>query len=246
MAVGKVIITFEDDRRDMAIEVTWIVAIGLHSWFSWEMQFTSPVPRSIESLKSGLPEPTARGWGFSWHELDRTGLPLGRVPCYDWTSYRAFIIKREWIFWGGTRFLCRFQWPRGLRRRFAVARLPRLWVRIPPGAWIFICYECCVLLGRGLCDELITRREESYRLWCVVVFDLETLWMRRPWTGGCRAKNRHVSYICHSLWDVTVELYMHTENENGWLTSACRLIIGNNLSRNFNVLNCVTKIWNIS
>jgi hypothetical protein len=31
-----------------------------------------------------------------------------------------------------------------------------------------------VLSGRGLCDELITRPEESYRLWCVVVFDLET------------------------------------------------------------------------
>ena len=34
--------------------------------------------------------------------------------------------------------------------------------------------ECCVLSGRGLCDELITRPEESYRLSCVVVCDLET------------------------------------------------------------------------
>jgi len=31
-----------------------------------------------------------------------------------------------------------------------------------------------VLSGRGLCDELITRPEESYRLWYVVVCDLET------------------------------------------------------------------------
>jgi hypothetical protein len=30
------------------------------------------------------------------------------------------------------------------------------------------------LSGRGLCDELIARPEESYRLWCVVVCDLET------------------------------------------------------------------------
>jgi hypothetical protein len=35
--------------------------------------------------------------------------------------------------------------------------------------------ECCVLSGRGLYDELITRPEESYRLWCVVVYDLENL-----------------------------------------------------------------------
>ena len=38
---------------------------------------------------------------------------------------------------------------------------------------MFVCCECCVLSGRGLCDELITRPEESYRLWCVVC-DLET------------------------------------------------------------------------
>jgi len=31
-----------------------------------------------------------------------------------------------------------------------------------------------VLSGRGLCDELITRSEESYRLWRFVVCDLET------------------------------------------------------------------------
>jgi len=31
-----------------------------------------------------------------------------------------------------------------------------------------------VLSGRDLCDELITRPEESYRLWDVVVCDLET------------------------------------------------------------------------
>jgi hypothetical protein len=27
----------------------------------------------------------------------------------------------------------------------------------------------CVLSSRGPCDELITRPEESYQLWCVVV-----------------------------------------------------------------------------
>jgi hypothetical protein len=31
-----------------------------------------------------------------------------------------------------------------------------------------------VLSGRGLCNELITRPEESYRLCCVVVCNLET------------------------------------------------------------------------
>jgi len=38
-----------------------------------------------------------------------------------------------------------------------------------------------VLSGRGLCDELITRPEESYRLWCVVVCDLETSRIGAPY-----------------------------------------------------------------
>jgi len=37
-----------------------------------------------------------------------------------------------------------------------------------------VCFGCCVLSGRGLCDGLITRQEESYRLWRVVVYDHET------------------------------------------------------------------------
>jgi len=44
-----------------------------------------------------------------------------------------------------------------------------------------------VLLGRGLCDELITRPEESYRPWCIVVCDLETSWITRPWPTGAVA-----------------------------------------------------------
>jgi len=50
--------------------------------------------------------------------------------------------------------------------------------------------------GRGLCDELITRPEASYRLWCVVVCDLETTQMRRHWpTGDCRAKNKQTNNL---------------------------------------------------
>jgi len=40
---------------------------------------------------------------------------------------------------------------------------------------MFICCERCVLSGRGLRDDPITRPEESYRLWCVVLCDLENL-----------------------------------------------------------------------
>jgi hypothetical protein len=60
---------------------------------------------------------------------------------------------------------CWSQWPRCLRRWSAAARLLTLWVRIPPEAGKLVTCDCCVLSGGSLCGELITRPEESYRLW---------------------------------------------------------------------------------
>jgi hypothetical protein len=64
--------------------------------------------------------------------------------------------------------------------------------------------KCCMFSGRGLCYGLITRPEESYRMWCVVVCDLETSWMMRPWPtgggGGCCAKRKTKENS--RLWDL--------------------------------------------
>ena len=46
---------------------------------------------------------------------------------------------------------------------------------------MFVCCECFLLSGRGLCDGLITRPEESYRLCCVVVCNLENLMNEEPY-----------------------------------------------------------------
>jgi hypothetical protein len=48
-----------------------------------------------------------------------------------------------------------------------------------------------VLSGRGLCDELNIHAEESYRLWCVVMCDLETWRMRKPWPMTCVESQGH-------------------------------------------------------
>jgi hypothetical protein len=63
-----------------------------------------------------------------------------------------------------------------------------------------------VLWGRGLCDELITRSEESCRLWRVVVCDLEkqTSWMRRPrHTGGLLRRERERTNSNHE-YEITL------------------------------------------
>ena len=52
--------------------------------------------------------------------------------------------------------------------------------------WYYTVVNYATLLATSGMTLVITRPEESYRLWCVVVCDLEILWMRRPWpTGGC-------------------------------------------------------------
>jgi hypothetical protein len=71
------------------------------------------------------------------------------------------------------------QWPNGLRRWSAAARLLGLWVRIPPGEWIYVSWECCVLPGRGLCvgPSLVKGSPTECG---VSECDLETPKMRRP------------------------------------------------------------------
>jgi len=83
-----------------------------------------------------------------------------------------------------------------------------------------VCCECCVLSGRGLCDELITHTEESYRLWCVVVYYLESSWNRRPWpTGGCWAKRKKISALASEGY---FTLYWDMNFKSTWLI--CKLI----------------------
>ena len=74
---------------------------------------------------------------------------------------------------------------------------------------MFICCECCVLSGRGLCDGLITRPDEFYRMWRVVVCDLETSKneeskaryraVKNTTTMGCNARktNRKTNKQCN-------------------------------------------------
>jgi hypothetical protein len=98
----------------------------------------------------------------SWQNGMATSLVLRSCERSEWCELSDKIMS-------GIREFHRFQWPRSLKS--VAARQLRLWGRIPPGVWMFV---CCELSGRGICDELITRPEESYRLWCVAVCDPET------------------------------------------------------------------------
>jgi len=77
---------------------------------------------------------------------------------------------------------------------------------------MFVCCKCCVLSGRGLCDELITRPEASYRLWCVVVCDLETSRMRRPWPVLGRSATKKINTVSlhvPGMWNIIFKIPAH-------------------------------------
>ena len=105
---------------------------------------------------------------------------VGRTPLDEWSARRRDL----YLTTHDTHSRQISMPPVGFEPKMSAGERPRLltsWVRIPPGAWIFVCCECRVLSGRGLCDELITRPDESYRLCCVVVCDLETSRMGAPY-----------------------------------------------------------------
>jgi len=103
---------------------------------------------------------------------------------------RVCLFNIAYIIWISDRS----QWPRGLRRGSAAARLLGLRDRIQTGHGC----ECCVLSGRGLCVGLITRPEESCRVWCVC--DREASIMRKPRPlGGCCINEKNVNFRVRRL-----------------------------------------------
>jgi len=60
------------------------------------------------------------------------------------------------------------------------------------------------LSGRGLCDELITRPEESYRLWCVVVCDLETSRICAPYIYDISSLRVNVTDVCELVTEQNI------------------------------------------
>ena len=70
-----------------------------------------------------------------------------------------------------------------------------------------VCCDCCVLSGRGLCEGLITRPEESYRLWCVVC-DIETTKIfvneeSKAHYGAKREREREKELVRRRSWNIS-------------------------------------------
>jgi hypothetical protein len=77
------------------------------------------------------------------------------------------------------------------------------------------------LSGTGLCNVLITRPEEFYRLWCVLVCDLATSRVRRlEFIKGC--KRLTSSFVgC----DLRLQYFSRTNNSSAYANTLVPLLL---------------------
>ena len=72
------------------------------------------------------------------------------------------------------------------------------------GAWISVCCECCVLLGRGLRDGSITRPDESYQVVRVCVCVIAKT--RREGLKNVLVRNKKLPYTWMTPIDIKMQV----------------------------------------
>ena len=94
---------------------------------------------------------------------------LRKLYRISWNRIYRNKIQRDLVeFYSYISDFSRSQWPRGLRRRSAAARLLGLWVRFPLGAYLSVRCDCCFVVkhrslrradhsSRGVLSTLVRR-----------------------------------------------------------------------------------------
>ena len=132
-----------------------VLSVFLCVWLWWTK--LRKLWDSLSELRNSLCE----------RRLERTNSGACVIACQNCAVYSVFLSGMASL-----SKIAQFNWEciAPLRCGFAAARSLGLRVRIPAGTMMTLSCEYCMLSGRSLCDVLITRPEESYRLWCVWVW----------------------------------------------------------------------------
>jgi len=95
-------------------------------------------------------------------------------------------------------YVCRSQWPRGLRRTSASVRLLILWVRIPPGAWMSLCCAVCFQVEISLTGWSLVHRGvlPTVMRCCVWSRNLVNEEAMAYWGGGGAIGTKYIQRLC--------------------------------------------------
>jgi hypothetical protein len=108
--------------------------------------------------------------------------------------------KTDEVHYNYYSYCSRSQWPRGLRRWSAAARLLGLLVRIPPGAWMSVVSVAYWQVEFSATSWSLVQRSPTECGVCEC--DREASTMRRPWpTGGCQAIGKKNYCKCTVMCD---------------------------------------------
>jgi hypothetical protein len=120
--------------------------------------------------------------GFLKYQLLPEDCLIKTETCYSYQCIFYQVVMCN----GVTLWSCRFQCPSCVNAKIYCLSLAGIAGSNSAGGMdTFLLW---VLSGRGLCDGPIPRPEECKRLWCVIVCDLDTSSLRRPWPAlGCWA-----------------------------------------------------------
>jgi hypothetical protein len=117
-------------------------------------------------------------------------------------------LKQIKLLW---RWRCLSQWPHGLRRGPAAARLLGLWVRIPPEAWMSQVNVVCFLVEVSVSVLSITQRNPTE--YSLSECDREASISRRSWawvTRGCCVMGKNENGFSTFLRNVVTNLLSYT------------------------------------
>jgi hypothetical protein len=139
----------------------YTVAVGVLSWFATDIRMFS---RDM-MLDSTITEEYHAPEGSSHFTPPQSSIALT-------SSLRCAVLRWVLCFGSIGNFIhyvcsCRTHWPRGLKRESAAARFLGFGFRVQLGCGYFSFVSVACLSGRGHCVGLISRPEESYRLWCI-------------------------------------------------------------------------------
>ena len=199
----------------------YILSASVTMWWHWKSRWSSAsLWTGYLGFKSSLRLATwMRLFEPVYSLLEGAGRVMSHIRPWLYPSKSLFInCQTIWcyVIWSTGWSL----WPRGLKRRSSAARLLTLWVRIPPGSWMFVCCECCVLSEVSATDwSLVQRRPTNCGVLCVI---------KKP-----RKRGGYWAVKIQPQWAVMTG--KQTNKQSDLLTVSLR-------NKHGNLVNC--KIWN--
>jgi hypothetical protein len=142
--------------------------ITASSFFIWPTQFGIPYTKYLNTFRTLTMKHHSRNSVNEAHTATQTFCSVDEYSEIRRARNLETCLHSKKGLLQSSRSICCVYLKRTARRKSTAERLQGSWVRISPGAWMFVSCTVFVLSGREVsATGPSPRPEESYRLWCV-------------------------------------------------------------------------------